>query len=232
MKDPAILFYTSDFLNGVTDLTMEERGQYITMLCVQHQKGHLTEKMIRLCVGNATADVLAKFSQDDDGNYFNDRMELEINKRKVHAEKQRDRAIEGWKKRKEEMPRHNHGNATAMPLENENENVIVSKSVIRKRSAEEKPTNPFSDSFLQYWEQWKDYKKSSHRFSYKTIDSENIALAQLAKSSQGNEEFAIEMIHHSIAQGYKGIFAPDKSKQKSNGKIELTSKFAEWINKD
>jgi len=109
-------------------------------------------------------------------------------------------------------------------------NVIEVKN--RKRIVKEKPTNPFSESFIQVWEQWKDYKKTSHRFSYKTIDSENIALAQLAKTSQGNEEFAIEMIHHSIAQGYKGIFAPDKSKQQTNGtKIQLTSKFEQWLNK-
>ncbi len=116
-----------------------------------------------------------------------------------------------------------------MENENENENRIVN----RKRGAGEKPTNPFSESFIEVWEIWKDYKKTSHRFSYKTIDSENIALAQLAKTSQGNEEFAIEMIHHSIAQGYKGIFAPDKSKQQTNGtKIQLTSKFEQWLNKD
>ena len=114
--------------------------------------------------------------------------------------------------------------------ENENRNVIEVKN--RKRIVKEKPTNPFSEAFIEVWEQWKDYKRTSHRFSYKTIDSENIALAQLAKTSQGNEEFAIEMVHHSIAQGYKGIYAPDKSKPKNNGKIELTDKFQEWLNKD
>jgi uncharacterized protein YdaU (DUF1376 family) len=118
-KDPAFLFYSSDFLSGVSDLTLEERGQYITLLCLHHQKGRLTEKMIRLSVGNATADVMAKFRQDENGMFFNERLEAEIEKRKIHAEKQRVRAIDGWKKRK-------HGNATAyataMPLENENEN--------------------------------------------------------------------------------------------------------------
>jgi len=49
-KDPAFLFYSSDFLSGITDLTMEERGQYITLLCLQHQKGSLSEKTIRLSV--------------------------------------------------------------------------------------------------------------------------------------------------------------------------------------
>ena len=43
-KDPAFVFYTGDFLNGVIDMTMEERGQYITLLCFQHQKGHISQK--------------------------------------------------------------------------------------------------------------------------------------------------------------------------------------------
>ena len=147
MKDPAFLFYSSDFLSGVQDLTMEERGQYITLLCLQHQKGHLTEKMIRLCCGNATADVLAKFRQDDEGLFFNERLEIEVGKRKAHAEKQRIRAIDGWKKRKNitsdmDATASTTAYATAMPLENENENrneneVIVEdaneKKTVRKK---------------------------------------------------------------------------------------------------
>lgn len=118
-KDPAFLFYSSDFLTGVQDLTFEERGQYITLLCIEHQKGRLSDKLIKLSVGNATADVMAKFKQDDNGLYYNSRLEEETDKRKQHSEKQRVRAIEGWKKRKDNK---SHGIATAMPLENEIEN--------------------------------------------------------------------------------------------------------------
>ena len=87
---------------------MEERGQYITLLCLQHQKGHLTEKMIRLCCGNAAADGMAKFRQDDEGLFFNERLEIEVGKRKAHTEKQRARAIDGWKKRKNQVQLHQY----------------------------------------------------------------------------------------------------------------------------
>lgn len=128
-KDPAFLFYSSDFLSGVSDLTMEERGQYITLLCLQHQKGHLSSKVISLCVGNATADVLHKFSIDDDGLYYSPRLEVEIDKRREHSQKQRDRALDGWKKRKATA------DATALPLENENDNkdINISKNEIFKK---------------------------------------------------------------------------------------------------
>jgi len=141
MKDPAFLFYSSDFLSGVQDLTMEERGQYITLLCLQHQKGRLTEKMVRLCHGIChgiiSADVLAKFETDENGYLYNVRLEAEIEKRKQHSDKQRVRALDGWKKRKESVC---HGNATAyataMPLENENENIIDIDSYSNYRKIE------------------------------------------------------------------------------------------------
>lgn len=121
-KDPAFLFYSSDFLTGVSDLTFEERGQYITLLCLQHQKGHLSGKAVAIAVPNAAADVLAKFTIDEDGNYFNPRLELEAKKRADHSEKQRQRAIDGWKKRKSEQSNiKESGNAAALPLEDESE---------------------------------------------------------------------------------------------------------------
>ena len=143
MKDPAFLFYSSDFISGVQDLTMEERGQYITLLCLQHQKGHLTEKMIRLCCGNAAADVMAKFRQDENGLFFNERLETEREKRKAHGEKQRARAIDGWKKRKSnncdtDAAASTTAYATAMPLENVNENENINEVIVE--DANEKKT--------------------------------------------------------------------------------------------
>lgn len=84
-KDPAFLFYSSDFLLGVSDLSMEERGQYITLLCIQHQKGELSEKMISLTVGNVSTDVLLKFVQLENGNFKNLRLEEEIKKRREYS---------------------------------------------------------------------------------------------------------------------------------------------------
>lgn len=121
-KDPAFLFYSSDFLSGIQDLTMEERGQYITLLCLQHQKGRLSDKLIALSVGNAAADVMAKFRQDSASLWYNDRLEVETQKRKESAEKQRKRAVDGWEKRKKDAGLNAVAYAVAMPLEDINEN--------------------------------------------------------------------------------------------------------------
>jgi hypothetical protein len=105
--------------------------------------------MIRLCCGNATADVLAKFQQDDNGLFFNQRLEIEVGKRKAHAEKQRTRAIDGWKKRKNQnsdtdATASTTAYATAMPLENrnENENEIIVEDANEKTTTRKKFVKP------------------------------------------------------------------------------------------
>ena len=80
-KDPAVLFYTSDMLTGMTLFNWEQRGQYITLLCQQHQLGHLPENhMISICL-SLDSPVIKKFKVDSDGLYYNERMDLEIEKR-------------------------------------------------------------------------------------------------------------------------------------------------------
>jgi len=88
-KDPAVLFYTSDFLAGTAFFSKEEKGEYITLLCEQHQLGHIPENhMIQMC-GSITSPVVKKFVKDKDGLYFNKRMEEEIKKRTKYSKSRR-----------------------------------------------------------------------------------------------------------------------------------------------
>ena len=131
-KDPAVLFYSGDFLTGCADLTMEERGQYITLLCLQHQKGRLSEKTIRLSVGSVSVDVMAKFLKDEKGLFFNERMENEAEKRANFTESRRINGLQGGRPIKEKpygKPKKNHmdkhmGNHMGNENENENKDVI------------------------------------------------------------------------------------------------------------
>lgn len=128
-KDPAFLFYSSDFLNGVADLTMEERGQFITLLCLQHQKGRLTDKTIRLCLGSVSVDVFSKFTKDKQGNFYNERLSEEIEKRIQFTESRRNNGSKGGRPKNNTKPiglaKHNHMEDVN---ENENEDVIINKS--------------------------------------------------------------------------------------------------------
>lgn len=92
-KDPAVLFYTGDFLTGTFTMTHEQKGKYITLLCLQHQQGHLSEKHMLSVCSAYDADIWCKFKQDDDGNYYNQRMEDESAKRCKYTESRRSNAL-------------------------------------------------------------------------------------------------------------------------------------------
>ena len=80
-KDPAVLFYTSDFLTGTMLMTDDQVGKYIRLLCLQHQKGSLTEKdMLRICI-EKDEDIYSKFDKTKHNFYFNKRMLNEAVKR-------------------------------------------------------------------------------------------------------------------------------------------------------
>lgn len=128
-KDPAVLFYPADFIVGCIGLSDAQIGQYIQLLCIQHQKGHLGEAIILKICGTLDEEILSKFSIDTEGNYFNERMEQEVQKRKKHSAQQSLNAKKRWDKKPVDVC---GGNATAMPLENENENEDVNEVKVKK----------------------------------------------------------------------------------------------------
>lgn len=85
-KDPAILFYTSDFLAGTFTMSDDHVGKYIKLLCLQHQKGRLTEQDMLYICNTYVEDVYNKFKKDQNGLYYNIRMEAEATKRKDYSE--------------------------------------------------------------------------------------------------------------------------------------------------
>lgn len=124
-KDPAVLFYTSDFLSGVSLMSMKERGQYITLLCLQRERGHMTKEEITKAVGKLSGEVLSKFIQDDDGKYYNPRMEIEIQKRDAHCRKQKENISKRWNKKNGVVgiePGNTMVDTVVLPLGNGNNN--------------------------------------------------------------------------------------------------------------
>ena len=128
MKDPAFLFYSSDFLTGCASLTMEERGQYITLLCLEHQLGRLSEKTIRLSVGSVSVDVLEKFKQDENGLLYNERLEIEIEKRSNFIDTRRTNGLKGGRPKAEN--KKPNGKPNGKPNAKANEKLIENENVI------------------------------------------------------------------------------------------------------
>jgi hypothetical protein len=122
-KDPAVLFYTSDFLTGTILMTNEQKGKYITLLCLQHQKTVLSEKDILNICQSYDKDIFDKFIKSDEG-YYNKRMRNEHEKRSNFSKSRSENRLKGIensktkKKKKKNSSYDNH-------MENENENILL-----------------------------------------------------------------------------------------------------------
>ena len=126
-KDPAMLLYTADFLVGVAFMSMHERGQYITLICLQHQKGHMDISCMESAVGSLSNTVLSHFKQDEDGLYYNERAEAETLKRKAYSESRRQNRSNPNKSSSHDSHMKNICNTYVEHMENENVNEDANK---------------------------------------------------------------------------------------------------------
>ena len=202
MRDPAVLFYTQDFLTGCTDLTFEERGQYITMLCLQHQKGHLSKKTISLTLGSVSVDVLRKFSQDEKGNYYNERMEGEMQKRAQFIETRRDNGRKGGR------PKKSTSLANGKAKNNLPEDENISYVLLFNKVIKENDIN-LSEEFKELILEWLKYK-SEKRQTYKETGLKSL-LIKVMQDTGGDVEELRNMILYSTSKNYDGLF-----KEKNN----------------
>lgn len=128
MKDPAFLFYSQDFYTGVATLTMEDRGKYITLLCLMHQQGRMTEETICFLVGSVSDNLKSKFRIDEKGFWYNERLEIESEKRSKYTESRRINGGKGGRPKYKEEHKGKHKDIHMdNHMEDENE---ISKSVI------------------------------------------------------------------------------------------------------
>tara|TARA_R100001244_G_scaffold128472_1_gene99398 strand:- start:953 stop:1642 length:690 start_codon:yes stop_codon:yes gene_type:complete len=221
-KDPAFLFYSSDFLTGTMFLTDEQIGKFIKLLCIQHQKGRLREKdMLKICK-TYDEDVFEMFKQDEENLFYNDRLEVEVNKRKAYSESRRNN------RKKKTAPLKNTSLTYVKHMENENENENENKK---------EDTNivyPFETiEFKDSWRIWKQYKIDIKK-PYKSKLSEQGALKRLSKMATSSDD-AIDIIEFSIAQTYQGLYKENKTtnngrKNNTNSTAKYSADFKEFIN--
>jgi len=121
-KDPAVLFYTSDFLSGTFTMDNEQVGKYIRLLCLQHQKGKLSEKdMLSICKAYDN-EIWDKFKVED-GLYYNERMFNETIRRQKFSESRRNNA----KSPKKESTSEAY--AKHMETETENRTITINQNI-------------------------------------------------------------------------------------------------------
>jgi ATP-dependent RNA circularization protein (DNA/RNA ligase family) len=123
-KDPAVLFYTQDFLVGTLTMTDEQRGKYIYLLCLQHQKGKLTLSDLKSKLNEEDIEVANRFPLQADGFYYNERMYQEAIKRKNYTESRRNN-----RKKKDDIDVQLLKQSYVNRMENENVNEDVNDNI-------------------------------------------------------------------------------------------------------
>jgi uncharacterized protein YdaU (DUF1376 family) len=190
-KDPAVLLYTSDFLSGIAFLSMEQRGQYITLLCQQHQLGDIPENhMINIC-NSLDNPVIKKFIKNEEGHYYNKRMREEAEKRKTFCLSRSNNKSGRKKKEEKEITSKSYENHKIIHMENENDNVITNRNKIVLPTKEQVKEYAISrnrldlvDKFFDYYSEgdWKDKDgKKVKNWKQKFITWEN-------RNTEGAEE--------------------------------------------
>jgi len=173
-KDPAVLFYTSDFLSGTMTMSNDEVGMYIKLLCLQHQQGRLKEKDMYYICSTYVESVFSKFKVDTNGMYYNERMESEAQKRKKYSDSRRKNVSKRYDSKQLRAATY----VVHMENENVNENININKKNNKnnnkfipptletiKKYIKEKDYLVDADFFYEYFSEsnWKDVKGNKVR---------------------------------------------------------------------
>ena len=111
-KDPAFLFYSSDFLTGTMFMTNEQTGIYIKLLCSQHQHGGIIDKVSFNSMVGDNEIIKSKFVESELG-FYNIRLMEVMELRNKKSNNISDAVKKIWEKRKNAIPLKND----AIPLE-------------------------------------------------------------------------------------------------------------------
>ncbi len=194
--------------------------QLIPVLAMQM---HTTEAKVK-----AVVNAFSLFEITDEQFFslrLNEHLE-KVNQIKISAS---ERGKLSASKRKSTKIQQAVEHAVELPVEH-----AVEQSKVKERKVKEIKTintNSFSLDFLVDWKTWIDYKKTNHKFTYKTIESEQIAFNHLYKLSNENQSNAREIINVSIANGYKGLFELKTNQNAKPTNQQLQNEYANrWAN--
>lgn len=195
-KDPAFLFYSSDFLTGTMFLSDNQLGKYIKLLCTQHQKGHLSEKdMLKICK-RYDKDIFEKFKKDDNGNYYNLRLQTEIDKRTAYSKSRSEN-------RKNKVTKENICKTYVKHMGNGNENIYINNINNIEEYINNNNLNNIIELLLEYFE----YRKSIKLSNNNTVINELILF--LKSYSLKEQE---QIVKKAIKNGWKDFYPPENKK--------------------
>lgn len=204
-KDPAFLFYSSDFLIDTLLWEDIDVGRWIKLMCFLHQKGHLSYTQILDIVKDENSIIFTKLKTDIKGLYYNERLDFEIEKRKAYSESRR-------KNRKNISKTYVEHMGNEIVIENVNEFII---------------NNNYSINLKNTIIQWLDYK-IERKENYKEQGFKSLLTQIKNNINKYSEDAVIEVINECMASNYAGIIF-DKLAKRIPKKDRETP---DWFNKE
>jgi len=205
-KDPAFLFYSDNFQSGTQFFTDEQCGKYIRLLCAQHLHGHLTEKQMMHICKTYDDDIFAKFVKDADGKYYNERLELEVERRKKYSKSRAE---------------NRSGKTEKKPIKPESKYTNISKTYVQHMETEtgnENESNYDIDYFNRQGfifqisgavskslDRYLKYRASNKQHGAVKSGEQVEALIQSFKDRGLNDTQVTACINHTISVGAKNI---------------------------
>ncbi len=125
-------------------MTFEEKGAYLELLLMQFNRGHMTSHMVGQVVGQLWGRIQDKFVQDENGLWYNVKMEACINERRKFTESRRNnlKGVNQYTKNKDKKSGHMGGHKTSHM---EDENINEDKDVFKGGTGENWNQNPKPD---------------------------------------------------------------------------------------
>jgi uncharacterized protein YdaU (DUF1376 family) len=251
-KAPAFQFYADDFLAGTLEMSQEEVGQFIRLLCHQWNRGSIpveTEKQQRLTGGCVSVDVLAKFRLCEDGLLRNERLETVRSERDRFLQQQSEKGRKSAESRKlastavqpDTQPESNNG-STVVEIRLQPEVNSPSPTPTPNKKDTASPKSPWDVGFgvelpnsfqtencLQAVKLWLQYK-SERKEGYKKIGL-TAALTKWSKEFTAADFPSV--VEHSIASGWKGIFPKNNQQQSlpigTQQKVAFSTNIADYL---
>lgn len=233
-KAPAFQFYAQDFLTGTLDMTMEEKGIYITLLSIQWSKGEIPKERLGLLIHREWDKVpsLVKKKFTDLGDEVrNERLYLAKEKMDEFRKKQRVNGLKGGRPLKDKtQTKPNNNPNKSSSIEDRSKKIED-----RKKKKEIEVELPFaSEIFSETWNVFLQMKWDAHKFKYKSKASMKRQLSNLVNLSGNDETIAVQILNQSIANQWSGIFEIKNNNNNARSNKPTRSELEElqsWVNK-
>jgi uncharacterized protein YdaU (DUF1376 family) len=161
-KSPSFQFYANDFTSGTVDLSTEDVGAYIRLLCYQWEKGRIPPDVSTLAritgltairVKSAWARLRRHFSEGEDGAFVNAKLERVRQGQIAFRRRQADNGRRGGRPKATTNPQGTQAFTKQEPTANPNESssIFSLQSSPKKIFAGDPATKKVAEDLMEFY---------------------------------------------------------------------------------